>query len=58
MTIAGCGSTSNIVTNIQLKPKNTYRANYYTPLTDQVEEPDTPQPPTDALFNLNHVDLH
>ena len=58
MTIAGCGATSNIVTNIKLKPKNTYLANYYTPLTDQVEETETPQPPTNARFNLNHVDLH
>ena len=58
MNIAGCGATSNIVTNIKLKPKNTYCANYYTPLTEQVEEPDTPQPPSDVLFNLNHVDLH
>ena len=58
MTIDGYGSTSNIVANIKLKLKKTYRANYYTPLTDQVEEPETPQPPTDALFNLNRVELH
>ena len=58
MTIAGCGATSNIVTSIKFKPKNTYRANYYTPLTDRVEDPETPQPPTDALFTLNHVGLH
>ena len=58
MTVAGCGETSNIVTNIKLKPKNTYRAYYYTPLTAQVEEPETPQSPTDALFTLNHVDFH
>ena len=58
MTISGCGANSNIVTNIKLKPKYIYCANYYTPLTDQVEEPETPQPPTNALFNLNHVDLH
>ena len=58
MAIAGCGATSNIVTYIKLKTKNTYHANYYTPLTDRVEEPETPQPPTDALFTLNHVDFH
>ena len=58
MTISGCGATSNIVTNIKFKPKNTFHANYYTPLTDQFEELETPQPPTDALFTLNHVDFH
>ena len=58
MKISGYEETSNIVTTIKLKPKNTYRDNYYTPLTDQVEESETPQPPTDALFTLNHVDFH
>ena len=58
MTIAGCGATSNIINNIKLRPKNTYRANYYTPLTDRVEDPETPQPPTDTLFTLNYVDFH
>ena len=58
MTIAGYGETSNIVTNIKLKPKNTYRANYYTPLTDRVEDQEKPKPPTDTLFTLNYVDFH
>ena len=58
MTIDGCGATSNIVTDIKLKPKNTYRANYYTPFTDPAEDPETPQPPTDSLFTLNHVDFN
>ena len=58
MKFSGYGATSNIVTNITLKPKNTYPANYYTPITDRVEEPETPQPPNDALFALNHVDFH
>ena len=57
MTISGFGATSNIVTNIKLEPKNTYCANYYILLTDRVEEPKTLKPPTDALFNLNHVNL-
>ena len=57
MTIARCGATSNIVTNIKLKLRNTYLANYYTLLTDRVEEPET-HTPTDAIYNLNHVDLH
>ena len=58
MTISGCGATSNIVTNIKLNPKNAYRANYNTPITDQVEDPETTQPPNNALFTLNHVDFH
>ena len=58
MTISGCGATSNIVTTIKFKSKNTYRANYYTPLTDRFEEPETPQPPTDSLFTLNNVEIH
>ena len=58
MTISGCGANSNIVTNIKLKPKYIYCANYYTPLTDQAEETETPQPPTDTLVILNHVEFH
>ena len=58
MTISGFGATSNIVTNIKLKPKYIYCANYYTPLTDQAEETETPQPPTDTLVILNHVEFH
>ena len=58
MTIYGCGAASNIVTNIKLKTKNTYGANYYISFTDRVEYPETPQTPTDVLFNLYHIHLH
>ena len=55
MKISGCGETYEIVTDIKLKPIKKCLANYYSLLTYQVEELETP---TDALFNLNHVELH
>ena len=57
MTISGCGETYDIVTDIKLKPINTCLANYSTPLTDRVEDPETPTP-INAIFNINNVDLH